>query len=96
MLAVVFALEKFNNYIYGQPVTVHSDRKPLENVSKKSIYNMCITSTTAHDDELQKYDFKVNYKQGKHMYLADDVYCQDSRELYRRQKRTKPCRSHSK
>ena len=33
MQAVVFALEKFNQYVYGRPVTVISDHKPLEAIA---------------------------------------------------------------
>ena len=72
MLAVVFALEKFNNYTYGRPVTVHSDHKPLESILKKSI--TCASPRLQRMMmRLQKYNFKVNYKQGKHMYLADTL-----------------------
>ena len=35
LLAVVFALDKFEQYAYGRPVTVESDHKPLEAIAKK-------------------------------------------------------------
>ena len=35
MLAVVFALQKFDQYVYGRPVTVQSDHKPLAAISNK-------------------------------------------------------------
>jgi hypothetical protein len=30
LLAIVFAMERFENYIYSRHVTVESDHKPLE------------------------------------------------------------------
>jgi hypothetical protein len=30
LLAIVFAMERFENYVYGRHVTVESDHKPLE------------------------------------------------------------------
>ena len=37
LLAVVYALEKFNQYVYGKTVQVESDHKPLESITKKSL-----------------------------------------------------------
>ena len=37
MLAVVFTLDKFNQYVYGRPITVNSDHKPLEAIVKKPL-----------------------------------------------------------
>ena len=36
-LAVAFACEKFIQYVYGRIVTVHTDHKPLETISKKPL-----------------------------------------------------------
>jgi hypothetical protein len=38
MLAVVVALEKFNDYTFGRKTIAHSDHKPLETILKKPIY----------------------------------------------------------
>ena len=38
LLAVVYGLKKFHQYIYGRPVTVQSDHKPLEVIVKKPVY----------------------------------------------------------
>ena len=35
LLSVVFSLDTFEQYKYGRPVTVESDHKPLEAISKK-------------------------------------------------------------
>ena len=40
MLAVVFALQTFNQYVYGQTVTVQDDHKPLEVIAKKYLYRV--------------------------------------------------------
>ena len=37
LLVIVFAMERFENYVYGRHVTVESDHKPLEIICKKSI-----------------------------------------------------------
>lgn len=37
MLAIVYALEKFNQLTFGRHVTVYSDRKPLEAILKKPL-----------------------------------------------------------
>lgn len=37
MLAVVFALQKFDQYVYGRSVTVQSDHKPLAAISNKPL-----------------------------------------------------------
>lgn len=35
LLAVVFGCERFNHYVYGRPVDVESDHKPLVSVTRK-------------------------------------------------------------
>ena len=37
LLAIVFAMEKFETYLYGRKVLVESDHKPLEAIFKKSL-----------------------------------------------------------
>lgn len=38
MLAVVFALQKFDQYVCGRPVTIQSDHKPLGAIKKTNLY----------------------------------------------------------
>ncbi|KAL5479802.1 hypothetical protein EMCRGX_G023380 [Ephydatia muelleri] len=47
LLAVVFAFEKFNQYVYGRTVSVQSDHKPLESILKKTLTS-CTTQTSTH------------------------------------------------
>ena len=70
MLAIVFALEKWHQYTYGRHVTVHSDHKPLESVTKKPLdrapkrlQGMLVRALA--------YDINVQYLSGKEMFLAD-------------------------
>ena len=37
LLAVVFSFEKFDQYLYGRKVTVHSDHRPLQAITAKPI-----------------------------------------------------------
>ena len=37
LLAVVFALNKLEQYVYGSPVTIESDHKLLEAIAKKPL-----------------------------------------------------------
>ena len=39
MLATVYAVEKSKQYMYGRPVTVESDHKPLQSIMKKPLRN---------------------------------------------------------
>ncbi len=69
-LAIVFACEKFHEYVYGREFGVISDHMPL-----KSIFNKPLSKSPARLQRfrlrLQRYDFTVQYRQGKHMYVAD-------------------------
>ena len=72
-LAIVFACEKFHQYIFGrEEVTVQSDHKPLEAIFKKPL-----EAAPARLQRmllfLQKYRLCVKYVQGKHMYIADTL-----------------------
>ena len=70
LLAIVFACNKFAQYVYGRHTLVHSDHKPLEVIFKKSI-----SQTTPRLQRmllsLLKFDINVVYKPGKEMHIAD-------------------------
>ena len=72
MLAVVFALNKFNQYVYGRHVTVNSDHKPLEAIAQKPLRN-APKRLQGMLLKIQKYDIKIVYKPGAKMYLADTL-----------------------
>lgn len=72
MLAVVFGMERFENYTYGRHIKVESDHKPLEIIQRKSlvvapwgIQRMLL--------RLQKFEYNIVYKKGAEMYVADTL-----------------------
>ena len=70
LLAIVFVCEKFHYYIYGFPINVQSDHKPLESIMQKPL---CQVSPRLQRMllKLQKYNFTVKYTRGKDMHIAD-------------------------
>jgi len=72
-LAIVFACNKFNQYIAGkEEIIVESDHKPLQIIFKKSI----LTAPQRLQRmllRLQRYNLRVTYKPGSQMYLADHL-----------------------
>ena len=71
-LAVVFAMERFHQYIYGKHVTVESDHKPLVSIQYKT-FNNCPARIQRFLLRLQKYDFTIKYVKGKDQVLADTL-----------------------
>ena len=65
LLVVVFGCERFNHYVYGKPVEVNSDHKPLVPITKKPLVKS--------PPRLQKYDISITYVPGKHMDVADTL-----------------------
>ena len=71
LLAIVFACEKFDQYIFGRSdVVVESDHRPLETIFKKPILTSpkCLQRMRLR---LQNYNIQVVYKRGTTMFLAD-------------------------
>ncbi|XP_046573846.1 uncharacterized protein K02A2.6-like [Haliotis rubra] len=72
MLAIVFGMERFEQYVYGRKVVVESDHKPLESILRKSL--LCALKRLQRMMlRLQKYDFEVIYKRGSQMFFADTL-----------------------
>ena len=73
LLSIVFAVQKFHQYIYGKDkVVIENDHKPLETIMKKTmdeipprLQRMMLI--------LQPYDLQMKYVCGKYMYLADTL-----------------------
>ena len=73
LLAIVFACDQFEGYVYGRElVNIESDHKPLEPIFLKSLdsapkrlQRMLLL--------LQKYSLQVKYKKGRDMHLADTL-----------------------
>ena len=74
LLACVFGAEHFHTYVFGQPFTIKSDHKPLEQINLKNL-----ADTPAQLQRMllrvQNYDFKIKYKPGKKMLLTDTLSC---------------------
>ena len=69
-LAIVFGLNRFNQYTYGRKVEVHSDQKPLENILKKPL-SQCPKRLQGMILSILNYDIDVVYKPGSTLALAD-------------------------
>ena len=70
MLAVVFGVERFCNYVYGWSFMIKSDHKPLESISRKNLADkpawlQCMMLY------LQVYDLTIHYCPGKEMVIPD-------------------------
>ena len=72
MLAIVFACEKFHNYIYGKEVEVETDHKPLIYIFSKPLHK-CPARLLHMLLKLQQYKLNVHYKRGKDLYIADTL-----------------------
>ena len=72
-LAIVFACERFHQYVLGRAtVTVQSDHRPLESVFTKPLVAAParLQRMLLH---LQKYNLDVQYVPGKNMFIADTL-----------------------
>ena len=70
LLGVVFAMERLHNYVYGEPIRVQTDHKPLETIWKKSI------STASPRLQrlllrLARYEITLEFIKGKDNSIAD-------------------------
>ncbi|XP_046407531.1 uncharacterized protein K02A2.6-like [Ischnura elegans] len=79
-LSVIFATSKFHYYIYGRPVVIYTDHKPLVSIMKMNIAKIGSPRLKRMRIKLLKYDLDVRYLPGKLMYIADPLsrsYCKD-------------------
>ena len=72
MKAIVFGLEKFNDYCFGKHVTVESDHKPLETINKKALHKVP-KRLLGMLLSVQKFDFEITYKPGSQVIIADTL-----------------------
>jgi hypothetical protein len=68
LLAVVYALQKFRLYIFGQHVTVYSDNKALSFMKKCNLVSNRITRWIM---QIQEYDLEIVHIKGTDNFLAD-------------------------
>ena len=72
LLAVVFACNKFHQYVYGFRTKVQSDHKPLEAIMLKPLHKVS-PRLQRMLIKLQKYDLHLHYTKGKELYVADTL-----------------------
>lgn len=72
MLAIVFALEKWHQFTYGQEVTILSDHKPLETIVKKAL-EKAPRRLQSLLLRAMAYNITVQYVKGKDNLLADPL-----------------------
>ena len=72
MLAVVFGVEHYHYYVYGRPVTIESDHKPLESIIKKPL-SAAPPRLQRMLFRLMKYTVQLVYKAGKDMSIPDTL-----------------------
>jgi hypothetical protein len=70
VLTVLFGLQRFHQYVYGQTVTVKTDHKPLLGTVNKAIA-LCSPRIQRMRLLLQTYAFQIVYKPGKELHIAD-------------------------
>jgi len=71
LLSIVFATQKFHNYIYGREISVITDHKPLIRILSKKISEVHSTRLQRMRIKLLKYQIKISYTSGKEMHIAD-------------------------
>ena len=70
LLAVLFGLQRFHQYVYGQTVIGETDHKPLLGIVNKAIA-LCSPRIQRMRLLLQMYEFQLVYKPGKELHIAD-------------------------
>lgn len=72
LLAIVFATERFHQFVYGTQIKIQSDHRPLEYIMTKPL-----SQTPPRIQRLlirlQKYQLTVEYVPGKLMFIADTL-----------------------
>ena len=72
LLAIVYGVERFHTYLYGQKFIVKTDHKPLVMILSKPLVR-APPRLQRMLLRLQQYDFSIEYKPGKDMTIADTL-----------------------
>ena len=72
LLAIVFGLTRFRQYVYGRAVTIDSDHKPLQALYSKplALVPKCVKRMFLY---LQDFDYQIRHWRGVDMHLADTL-----------------------
>ena len=80
-LAIQFGLEAFRQYVYGNYVVVETDHKPLLGLLEKPIAS-CTPRIQRMRLQLMRFEFRVVYKPGRELFIADTLSRAPSSRLY--------------
>ena len=72
MYAIAFGCKRYHQFIYGRPITVVTDHKPLESILKKPL-SAAPARLQRLMLRLQKYEMTVVHRAGKDIPLADTL-----------------------
>lgn len=72
LLAIVFACERFDQFVYGRFVTVEFNHKRLAKIATKPSHNIP-KRLQRMLLRLQKYDAKMTYNKGEQLLIADTL-----------------------
>ena len=72
-LAIVFAVKRFHQYLYGKPFLLYSDHKPLEHLLNESQHVPTMTTSRIQcwALTLSAYQYSIQYRPGTRMGNAD-------------------------
>jgi hypothetical protein len=70
-LSAVYACKKFHYWVYGRPITIKNDHKPLEALMKKDILKIPSSRLQKMRLKLLNYDVDFEYLPGKFQHIAD-------------------------
>ena len=68
LLAIVLAIEKFKQYLYGREFIIKTDHKPLQYLLTTDVPSPRLTRL---QQRIKWYEFKIDYKDGKNNGNAD-------------------------
>ena len=69
-LSILFACERFHEYLYDRKFQVINDHQPLRSIFRKPL-NKSPPRIQRFRRRLQKYDFEFQYVPGKQLHVAD-------------------------
>ena len=72
LLAVLYGLERFDQYTYGTKVTVENDHRPLAAILKKPL-SQVPKPLQALLIRIHRYDIDFQYKKGAELFIANTL-----------------------
>lgn len=70
LYSLVFACDRFHQFIFGKSIVMETDHKPLVQIFGKPLYD-CPPRLQRMFIRLQRYDIKLVHKPGKQLFIAD-------------------------